>query len=67
MNRAPQFCPPPGQVGTVAFVFGFLAWMRQRRTMPTANELVERYGMTKATAYRYLRRYRDAMGLEDPR
>lgn len=54
----------PGLAGNIEFAFAFVSWMQSRRTPATPSDLLDRFGMGRATAYRYLRRYRDAFGQE---
>lgn len=54
----------PALAGNIEFAFAFVSWMQSRRTPATPNDLMNRFGMSQATAYRYLRRYRDAFSQE---
>jgi predicted DNA-binding transcriptional regulator YafY len=62
MSRVDFHDQQPGSYGNVQFAFAFVAWMQSRRTPPSARDLRLRFGMGRATAYRYLQRYRDAFG-----
>lgn len=53
-----------GAASPTECVFQFVAWMQSRRTPATPSDLLDRYGMCRATAYRYLRKYHDAFGTE---
>lgn len=53
-----------GLAGNIEFAFAFVSWMQSRRTPATPSDLLDRFGMSRATAHRYLRRYRDAFGQE---
>jgi len=41
-------------------IFRFAAWAQQRRSMPTIGEIVEHWGMSRASACRYRRAFRNA-------
>ncbi|PSD17737.1 hypothetical protein C7E15_10280 [Stenotrophomonas maltophilia] len=64
MNRPSFQHQQPALAGNIEFAFAFVSWMQSRRTPATPNDLMNRFGMSQATAYRYLRRYRDAFSQE---
>lgn len=60
MNRPSFQNQQPALAGNIEFAFAFVSWMQSRRTPAKPSDLMNRFGMSQATAYRYLRRYRDA-------
>jgi hypothetical protein len=60
MSTANQYQRPVGATSSIEFAFHFIAWVAQRRQPPSRNDLMNRYGMSKATALRYLQAYREA-------
>lgn len=70
-GRSPESCVrqqhyqrPPGAVGHIEFALYFAAWMQTRRHPPTYRELMDRFQMTRCTAYRFLRRWKDVVRAE---
>jgi len=62
--RQQPYQRPPGAVGHIEFALHFAAWMQARRQPPTYRDLMDRFQMTRCTAYRFLQRYRDAVMAE---
>ncbi|MCF3479590.1 hypothetical protein GUV60_05945 [Stenotrophomonas maltophilia] len=62
MKRRAFYEHQAGAATPTEFAFQFVAWMQSRRTPATPSDLSDRYGMSRATAWRYLRKYRDAFG-----
>lgn len=62
MNRPSFQNQQSALAGSIEFAFAFVSWMQSRRTPAKPSDLMN-FGMSQATAYRYLRRYRDAFGL----
>lgn len=62
MSRPAFYNRPPGACGNVEFALHFAAWMAGRPRTPHASELMARWNMSRASAYRYLRSYREAFG-----
>ncbi|MBM9912754.1 MULTISPECIES: hypothetical protein [Stenotrophomonas] len=62
MKRRAFYERQAGAASPTEFAFQFVAWMQSRRTPATPSDLLDRYGMCRATAYRYLRKYQDAFG-----
>ncbi|WP_338339120.1 hypothetical protein [Xanthomonas euvesicatoria] len=52
----------PGLQSQIEFALRFTRWMQERRKKPTAEEMMERWGMSRATAYRYKAAYRAVTG-----
>ncbi|MCL1552831.1 MULTISPECIES: hypothetical protein [Xanthomonas] len=44
------------------FALRFTQWMQARRQKPTVSDMMERWGMSRATAYRYKAAYRAVTG-----
>jgi predicted DNA-binding transcriptional regulator YafY len=65
MNRPSFQNQQPALAGNIEFAFAFVSWMQSRRTPAKPSDLMNRFGMSQATAYRYLRRYRDAFCQEE--
>jgi len=62
--RSTGYNRPPGACGNIEFALHFAAWMASCRRPPAVPEIMSRWCMSRATAYRYLARYRDALALE---
>jgi Fic family protein len=58
--RTAKYERPVGASANIEFAFHFVAWAQQRREV-AVKDLVSRYGMSRATAWRYLRAYNDVM------
>jgi len=43
----------PGAHGTIDAVLRIVAWAMSHRQLPSAHAFMERWGMSRATAYRY--------------
>lgn len=54
--------------GTLIFqqMMRFCAWMQSRRTFPMAAEVADHFDVSRATAYRWLRAWADANGVQRP-
>lgn len=52
----------PGLQSQIEFALRFTQWMQTRRKKPTAEEMMDRWGMSRATAYRYKAAYRAVNG-----
>ncbi len=64
MKRRAFYESQGGASSPTEFAFQFVAWMQSRRTPATPSDLLDRFGMCRATAYRYLRKYQNAFGQE---
>ncbi|WP_223496762.1 hypothetical protein [Stenotrophomonas indicatrix] len=64
MSAANQYQRPAGATTAIEFAFVFVRWARDRQRPLRPRDLEDRFGMSRATAWRYLRAYRDAQ-LED--
>lgn len=67
IQRRPQYERPPGAVGHIEFAQCFAAWMQSRRQPPAYRDLMERFQMSRGTAYRFLRRWQDVVQSEQVR
>jgi len=65
--RQPPYQRPPGASGHIEFALCFAAWMQSRRQPPTYRDLMERFQMSRGTAYRFLRRWQDVVQAEQVR
>ncbi|MBG3850076.1 hypothetical protein ABQZ69_03700 [Xanthomonas sp. WHRI 8391] len=62
-GRKPQwFGECPGVQSQIEFALRFTQWMQARRQKATASEMMDRWGMSRATAYRYKAAYRAVKG-----
>lgn len=52
----------PGVTGA-AFFIRFALWVQSCRQLPDAHRVADRFGVSRATAYRLLQAWRDARGL----
>ncbi|HHA2836585.1 TPA: hypothetical protein ACOFCN_000934 [Stenotrophomonas maltophilia] len=64
MSTAAKYQRPAGATTAIEFAFVFVRWARGRQRPLRPRDLEDRFGMSRATAWRYLRAYRDAQ-LED--
>lgn len=60
MSSAAKYQRPVGATGDIEFAFHFVAWAHTRRQPLRTRDLVDRYGMSRQTAWRYLRAFQDA-------
>lgn len=65
--RQQPYQRPPGAVGHIEFALHFAAWMQSRRQTPTYRDLMDRFQMSRGTAYRFLRRWQDVVQAEQVR
>lgn len=60
-TRKPQWYDGlPGVHTQLEFAFRFIAWASARRQPATVRDAVAHFGMSRATAWRYLNAYRNS-------
>ncbi|WP_372353483.1 hypothetical protein ACDH63_12740 [Xanthomonas axonopodis pv. maculifoliigardeniae] len=61
-QKQPSFRDCPGRQSQVEFALRFTQWMQSRRRQATVSDMMERWGMSRATAYRYKAVYDSVTG-----
>jgi len=56
-RKAPAYVVAAGIEGTVDAVLRVVAWVQAQPQLPSAEAFMERWGMSRATAYRYRTRF----------
>lgn len=54
------------ETGTVQLAIEFCAWAHERRFFPTPVEIQDRFGVCRATAYRWRRYLANVFGIDPP-
>ena len=60
-NYTVESCPPPDMVGTLPFVACRIA-LKYQHKLPTAKDLMDDLGMSRANAYRWAAAFKAARG-----